>query len=273
MKRFKVYQTVLILLFVAVFSGPVFSVKHIILQQGNTFNPSILQNVTVGDTVRWVWGGGIHTTTSSNIPGEAAPWNAMLTSSNTFFEYVPQVPGSYAYVCTPHISLGMVGSFQVIAGGHTLSGFLKYTNATTSGMANSTVMLMSTGGSVISSVGTGSDGSFSFSGLADGQYLLGATTAKPWGGVNASDALAALKHFVNMAPLTGFKLKAADVDNSTFINSVDALTISKRYVNLITSFPAGNWHIPNVSVLISGSNTTQNLSAICFGDTDGSYTP
>jgi len=273
MKNKYLSVTGMLMLFFSIITAPAFSIKHIILQQGLTFNPSTLLNVNIGDTVRWVWGNGTHTTTSSNIPVGAAPWNSMLTSSVTFFEYVPQVSGTYSYVCTPHISLGMVGSFQVLAGGHTLSGFLKYSNAASSGMANSTVNLMNANGTVLNTVNTGSNGSFSFSGLSDGEYMLGATTTKPWGGVNANDALLALKHFVNITPLSGMKLKAADVDNSNFVNAVDALSISKRYVSLVTSFPAGDWYIPSVTVHINGGNVTQNLSAICYGDTDGSYTP
>ncbi len=79
-------------------------------QQSLTFNPKVF-TVKVGDTIRWVWTAGTHTTTSANIPAAAASWDSPLTSSTTQFEYVVTAAGSYDYVCTPHADLGMVGSF------------------------------------------------------------------------------------------------------------------------------------------------------------------
>lgn len=154
-----------------------------------------------------------------------------------------------------------------------ISGILRYGNAAGTVMSNCTVLLTNSLGDLVSSTTTAQDGSYSFSGVPAGNYVLSATITKPWGGVNAADALAALKHFVNMASLTGLKLKAADVDNSGFINAVDALTISKRYVNIVSSFPVGDWYVAPVNVTMGASAVTQNLSAICYGDTDASYTP
>lgn len=81
-----------------------------VTQQSLTFNPKVF-TVKVGDTIRWVWTAGTHTTTSANIPAAAASWDSPLTSSTTQFEYVVTAAGSYDYVCTPHADLGMVGSF------------------------------------------------------------------------------------------------------------------------------------------------------------------
>jgi hypothetical protein len=85
------------------------------------FNPSSL-NVNVGDTIRWVWVAGSHTTTSTPgaIPAGAASWDALITSAFTSFEYKVTVAGSYAYVCTPHVP-GMVATFTATAVAPTLS--------------------------------------------------------------------------------------------------------------------------------------------------------
>ena len=84
------------------------------------FNPSSL-NVNVGDTVKWVWSSGSHTTTSSSIPGGAAAWDQLITSSNTTFSYKVTVAGTYNYVCTPHAAMGMIASFTASDAGSTLS--------------------------------------------------------------------------------------------------------------------------------------------------------
>ncbi len=79
------------------------------------FEPDEDVNVNVGDTIQWFWTEGFHTTTSTNIPLEAAPWDAEISSSSTTFEYVVNFPGSYDYVCTPHAP-GMAGHFTATGG-------------------------------------------------------------------------------------------------------------------------------------------------------------
>lgn len=506
--------------------------KHVITQSGFTFNPSNLTNVNVGDTIRWVWTSGVHTTTSTTIPAGATSWNAPLTSSNPSFEYPVQVSGVYDYICIYHASIGMTGSFTVNsppaltitgnvfddangllgvplntvdgtptnAGGsihanlvnasntvlatvpvgalgtygfgsangvqantsfkviltttagvvgatlttatlpanwvstgenigngagndgsansiltvpvastsvsnanfgieqlptpvatgpapqfnpgginnvtlqatafsgtdpespagviselhitafptnitsisingtlyesaswpvagvviptnssgnptqpisidplngsvtvgitftvldnagkestsnatlevvfndplNTISGILSYNDNGSVGLPNSTINLRNLAdNSLVQSTSTNNSGGFSFTGVPDGNYALQATTSVLWGGVNATDALAILKHFVGISYLSGLRLIAANVDNNTFVNSLDALVAARRFVGLITTFPVGDWYFQSPSVSVSGSNTyTVDFQGICYGDADGSY--
>jgi len=66
----------------------------------------------VGDTVRWTWVSGSHTTTSATVPNGAATWDSQINSSNNQFDYKVTVAGTYGYVCTPHAGSGMVGTFN-----------------------------------------------------------------------------------------------------------------------------------------------------------------
>jgi plastocyanin len=91
--------------------GTAYATKWNVSVQNFTFSPSSLPNVNVGDTIRWVWVNGSHTTTSSSIPGGAATWDHPITTTNTSYEYPVTVAGTYNYVCTPHAGGGMVGSF------------------------------------------------------------------------------------------------------------------------------------------------------------------
>jgi hypothetical protein len=68
-----------------------------------------------------VWTSGSHTTTSTVIPASAATWNSPISSTVTSFEYKVTVAGVYNYKCTPHASMGMVGSFTASAPAATLS--------------------------------------------------------------------------------------------------------------------------------------------------------
>src|SRR5205085_11425172 len=54
-----------------------------------------------------------HSTTSTSIPGGAAPWDEDIFSGNLFYSYVPTVAGTYSYECKYHASMGMVGGFVV----------------------------------------------------------------------------------------------------------------------------------------------------------------
>jgi plastocyanin len=87
--------------------------KHIVEVKDFEFDPVDLQGVQIGDTIRWEWVSGFHTTTSAAIPDGAASWDSPITPTITSFEYVVQVPGTYNYVCTPHVP-GMVATFTVL---------------------------------------------------------------------------------------------------------------------------------------------------------------
>ncbi len=95
------------------------AVKHTVSVQNYSFTPANL-NVQVGDTIRWVWVNGFHTTTSTTIPAGAATWDEPINSSNTFYEYRVTVAGVYDYLCTPHSST-QIGHFTATAPVATLS--------------------------------------------------------------------------------------------------------------------------------------------------------
>jgi plastocyanin len=111
MKSLKLIYSSLAVTIILLATNQVHATKWIVNVQNFTFSPANLPNVNVGDTVKWVWVNGTHTTTSTTIPGGAASWDHPITSSNTFYEYPVTVSGSYAYQCTPHAGMGMVGSF------------------------------------------------------------------------------------------------------------------------------------------------------------------
>ena len=76
-----------------------------------SFTPSSF-TASVGDTVKWVWIGGSHTTTSTSVPSGAATWSNPMNSSSTTFEYVITTPGTYNYWCAIHTTM-MEASFTV----------------------------------------------------------------------------------------------------------------------------------------------------------------
>jgi len=107
MKR--IYSFILIL-----FSSlTIHAVTHTITVSDFQFSPSIPPNVIVGDTVRWVWSSGNHTTTSTQVPAGAATWNNPINQNSTSFIYPVTVEGNYSFQCNFHSST-MTGQFTAI---------------------------------------------------------------------------------------------------------------------------------------------------------------
>lgn len=82
------------------------------------FLPSSGLTIQLGDTIHWLpldQPSMVHTVTSTNIPVGAASFDQIWQMpADTFFEYIPTVPGFYEYECTPHaVSYNMVGNFTV----------------------------------------------------------------------------------------------------------------------------------------------------------------
>lgn len=79
------------------------------------FNPATV-NAVAGDTVRWTWTGGVHSTTSD--PGQGTSWDSgVLSSVGATFQFIfadTTTPGAYTYICTVH-PLSMSGTINIAA--------------------------------------------------------------------------------------------------------------------------------------------------------------
>lgn len=81
--------------------------------QNFSFSPANT-SAFVGDTIKFQWLNGTHTTTcngtsGSTLPAGAPSWNTSIQSSTPIFFYVITTPGSYHFVCIPHAP-GMAGN-------------------------------------------------------------------------------------------------------------------------------------------------------------------
>ena len=128
-------------------------------------------------------------------------------------------------------------------------------------------------GATINSTTSNGSGVYSFPSMSSGNYQMTIVPAAPWGGVNGTDALNILRHFAQIAPLTGMKLAAADVNASHSVNGTDALLVMKRAAGQISTFPAGDYVYNYDTVIMNGSSVTGNIEMLCFGDVDASYVP
>ncbi len=155
----------------------------------------------------------------------------------------------------------------------TLSGRVVYDNDPESPVSNTPVYLTTFAGSRIDTAYTNTGGSYFFLDTDPGEYLLESNVTKPWGGVNATDALRVLLHFANQLPLSGRRLAAGDVNKSGGLNAIDALLIARRFTNVIDSFPSGDWYVPTDTVSLGSGNMSLTKRVLCYGDVDASFIP
>ncbi len=154
-----------------------------------------------------------------------------------------------------------------------LKGNLQYDNQSLTPLQNSIVLLVQNNQVVRGSL-TNSNGYFHITDLLPGFYVVSGSSSLPLGGLNSVDALLILKHFVNLTPLYGLKIKAGDLDGSGVINSVDALMVTKRFVGMIFSFPVGDWQFEKPELQITSPGIyILNHKGICSGDVNGDHIP
>lgn len=148
------------------------------------FTPSSI-SAAIGDTIRWTWIGGNHTTTCdgssfTSRPSGAAPWNANLNSVTTTFSYVVTVAGTYNYKCTFHAP-SMVGVITVTAPASSLN-----LTSIIEGFWNGTVMVSDTVKAILHNssspyarvdsgkvkLSTSGNGIISFTNASSGSYYI-----------------------------------------------------------------------------------------------------
>jgi uncharacterized protein (TIGR02145 family) len=155
-----------------------------------------------------------------------------------------------------------------------IQGQITYANSVSTPLSGTTVYLEDIEGNVVQTTLANSAGFYYFTVNTPGSYLVRATTTIAPGGINATDALLVLKHFTGESSLSGIYVSVADLNNSGYINTLDALIIQKRFNLLIQSFATGDWFF-NQTVLevTDGGTYFVNIQGLCYGDVNGSFVP
>jgi hypothetical protein len=223
---------------------------------------------------------GQNITMSPVVSGGTAPYSYNWTpgtflSDSTIIDPVCQPAHSETYILAVTDLNGCSNTDTVVVGVNvtrTVLGTITYNNDPSTPL-NNVIVYAIKGTDTIASSTTNQFGAYDFSNLPDGTYHLGYRCNKLLGGVNATDALLILRHFVQLAQLSGLRKICSDVDNSQYINSADALYVSKRFTGQITSFIVGDWIFDNVSFTIPALDPLHNIKGICSGDANGSNIP
>ncbi|HMS64460.1 MAG TPA: T9SS type A sorting domain-containing protein [Ignavibacteria bacterium] len=108
MKKNKTFYSLLVLVSAIFIFNSISYARIINVSVANfSFSPSSISNAVVGDTIKWNWVSGGHTTTCdgsqfTSRPAGAASWDANINSGSPTFRYVITVAGNYSYKCNPH---------------------------------------------------------------------------------------------------------------------------------------------------------------------------
>lgn len=113
MKKSTLFFKTLLFILATILSANVYATVHIV-QVGtpaNQFTPTSM-TVDLGDTVRFQYVAGFHTTTSTAVPTGATSWDVPMQAPGAVYDYVPAVEGEYDYWCVIHGAF-MSASFTV----------------------------------------------------------------------------------------------------------------------------------------------------------------
>jgi len=157
---------------------------------------------------------------------------------------------------------------------YALSGKITYDNDSSTPLKNVSVKLKDSNGFENSTI-TDNNGDYSFTNLVAGTYTLSFDKSDGWGGVNATDALLAVKYFSSSITLSSLQIESGDVDKNGVINATDALLMVRRYANLISNFSIPDWIFSpqNNYVQITNADVHKNIKAIAAGDISRSLVP
>lgn len=86
---------------------------HQVMQLGLDFVPDSI-TIAPGDTVEWIWDGGIHTVTSGTSCTSDGLFDLPLDGTAPSVSYTFNSAGTFDYFCIPHCTLGMTGVVNVV---------------------------------------------------------------------------------------------------------------------------------------------------------------
>ena len=257
-----------------------------------TINPTPTLVISGPATVQ-PGGSGTYSTTingayaySWNVTG-AASFSGQGSSS---INVVWGSPGSGTVsVSVTNILTGCSGSSTPlavsIATANKISGFFSYYNLDGTPLDNVSLVLKS-GSTTVKTTTTDANGFYQFTMVSPGTYTIQATTTKPVGGINTTDASAINTWWVAANMIERVKWNAGDANNSNMINASDAGAVQANFVYGLP-FNRGTWTFAkqpdasffnppsasNENIIVTGSDVTRNYYGLCVGDFNRSYRP
>jgi hypothetical protein len=165
--------------------------------------------------------------------------------------------------------------------GYSISGNVYYgVTGTSKPMATNTTVTCTPG----PTVPTGALGSYSIRPLANGNYALTGNSTKPYGGLQALDAIQVQRFVAGAVTFNNLQRRAGDVNMSNSVQNLDATFIRRRVGSIVVpQWTAPEWifdgpfgtppALQGLPVTVAGSNITVEFRTLCSGDVNSSYNP
>lgn len=143
-------------------------------------------------------------------------------------------------------------------------------------IGNVVVILKNMNDNSVKTFKTENDGSYQFTNLNAGNYVVTGTTTAEGSGVTYYDATMVFLHLVGLYQFTPIQLMAADVNGSGNVNWTDYNLIVK-FILKGTPFPVGPWKFESttfpITNLKSADYDPKALGGTCSGDVGGAFVP
>lgn len=164
--------------------------------------------------------------------------------------------------------------------GYSLSGTVYYGLLNSKPMSTNTTVTCTPGPTVPSGAG----GAYTIRPLGNGNYGISGATTKPYGGLQALDAIQVQRFVAGSITFADLQKRAGDVNKSSSVQNLDATFIRRRVSSIaVPQWTAPDWvfdgpfgvppALQDYPVTIAGSNATLDFRALCSGDVNGSYNP
>lgn len=162
--------------------------------------------------------------------------------------------------------------------GYSLSGNVYYGLTTSKPMTTNTWVICTPG----PTVPTGAGGAYTVRPLDNGNYTLNGSTTKPWGGLQALDAIQVQRFVSGAVSFTNLQRRAGDVNKSSSVQNLDATFIRRRVSSIaVPQWTAPEWifdgpfgtppALQEYPFTISGGDLILDFRTLCSGDVNGSY--
>lgn len=164
--------------------------------------------------------------------------------------------------------------------GYRITGNVYYGLLNSKPMATNTTVTLTPG----TTVSTGALGYYEFTNILDGNYTMTGASTKPWGGLQALDAIQVQRFVSGAVTFTDLQKRAGDINKSSSVQNLDATFIRRRVSSIaVPQWTAPDWifdgpfgtppALQELPVTVSGGDVVQDLRTLCSGDVNGSYSP
>jgi hypothetical protein len=249
-----------------------------------TFDASVLspRGATTGALTSG-WSQAVNTGTAGQVRLAMASSGGTITGSGVLayvhFE-VTGLPGATSTLGLAGVALNS-GAIPVSTAGGTVDVEMVYGIAGTVALWNNATAIagvdMQLNGARLYTGQTNSAGVFSVAGAPPGAYTLRPGKSDDANGITAYDAALVLRHAAGLALQTGMAARAADVDKSGAVDSMDAFHILQRASGVLgLPFPGAGvvWEFEPPSRAynpLNSNQTGQDFTGVLLGDVSGNW--